>query len=60
MYLIHYNVRWLANPFVEGMGTVLEFVVRIVLTFVFSLALAFVIDLLFDQFKKLLGKVLGV
>lgn len=60
MYLIHYNVRWLANPFVEGMGTVLEFVVRIVLTFVFSLALAFVIDLLFDQLKKLLGKVLGV
>lgn len=60
MYLIHYNVRWLANPFVEGMGTVSEFVTRVILTFVFSLAIAFVVDLLLDQVKKLLGKVLGV
>jgi len=60
MYLIHYNVRWLANPFVEGMGTVAEFVTRVILTFIFSLVIAVVVDLLLDQVKKILTKIMRV
>jgi hypothetical protein len=53
-------VRWLANPFVEGMGTVAEFVTRVILTFIFSLVIAVVVDLLLDQVKKILTKIMRV